>query len=100
MIKEGSTKIVNFMTHRGSCAGAWPYKSYRENAFFLLKSSFLLQGIEQTNKLNSDDYQGKVYQNCKFLDPGAGVLMQGLAYISLIVKMRYLFKNLLLYSKA
>ena len=37
MTKEGSTKIVNFMTPRGrgSSARAWPYKSYSENALFL-----------------------------------------------------------------
>ena len=36
---EESTKIVNFMTPRGrgSCARVWPYKSYSENAIFLLK---------------------------------------------------------------
>ena len=34
--KEGSTKIGNFMTSRagGSCARAWPCKSYSENALF------------------------------------------------------------------
>ena len=37
MTKEGSTKIVNFMTPwgRGSCAEALPYKSYNETAYFL-----------------------------------------------------------------
>ena len=36
-IKEGSTKIVNFIApgEWGSCARAWPYKSYSKNAFFL-----------------------------------------------------------------
>ena len=29
MTKEGSTKIINFMTPgQGSCARVWPYKSY------------------------------------------------------------------------
>ena len=46
MTKEGSTKIVNFMTpppppSKGSCAGVWSYKSYIQNAVFLLKSSSL-----------------------------------------------------------
>ena len=36
---------------RGSCAGAWSYKSYNKNALFLLKSFSLLKGIEQTNQL-------------------------------------------------
>ena len=43
MTKEGSTKIVNVMS-----LWAWPYVSYSENAFFLLKFSFLLPGIDQT----------------------------------------------------
>ena len=42
MTKEGSTQIVNFMTPwaGGSCARVWPYKSYSENALFLLKIFF------------------------------------------------------------
>ena len=42
MTKEGSTQIVNFMTSggKGSCGRVWPYKSYSENAFFLLKIFF------------------------------------------------------------
>ena len=37
MSKEGSTKILNFMTPGAgvSCARVWPYKSYRENALFI-----------------------------------------------------------------
>ena len=38
IIIGGSTKKVHFMTHGGgggSFAGAWPYKSYSEDAFFL-----------------------------------------------------------------
>ena len=36
LTKEGSTKIVNELTPRGrgSCAGAWPYKSYGECALY------------------------------------------------------------------
>ena len=54
---------------RGSCARVWPYKSYSENALFLLKSSSLLPGIGQTNQVCSNDDQGEIYQNCKFHDP-------------------------------
>ena len=42
MTKDGSTKIVNSMTDpggRGSCARAWPCKSYSENA---LSSTLLI----------------------------------------------------------
>ena len=37
MTKEGSTKIVNFMTPGAGVlvARVWPYKSYSENALFL-----------------------------------------------------------------
>ena len=33
----------------GSYARMWPYKSYNENALFLLESSFLHPGIDKTN---------------------------------------------------
>ena len=52
---------------RGSCARAWPYKSYSETALFLYQSSSLLPGIDQTNFcVYSNDDQGRVYQNCNF----------------------------------
>ena len=55
---------------RGFCARVWPYKSYSENALFLLKSSSLLPGIDQTNYVYSIiEDQGRVYLNCKFHDP-------------------------------
>ena len=50
-VKDWSTKI--------SCS---------ENILFLLKSSFLLPGIDQTNCYCNDD-QGMVLQNCIFHDP-------------------------------
>ena len=68
MSKEGSTKIVNFMTPgQGFCARAWPYKSYSENAL-LLENIFLptLPGMVQTNKIFSNDDQGRFYQIRKF----------------------------------
>ena len=50
MSKEKSTKIVTFMTPwAGVLARAWPYKSYSENTLFVLKSSSLLPGVDQTN---------------------------------------------------
>ena len=62
---------------RGSCSRVWQYtcKSYSENALFLLKSSSLLPGIDQTNYVYSIDDQGRVY-------PGAGVLLIGGGHIS------------------
>ena len=86
MTKEGYTKIVNFMNppNRGSFAREWP-KSHTcsENALFLLKSSPLLPGIDQTNYVYSDDDQGRVYQNCKLYDPrGRGSCARVLPYTS------------------
>ena len=52
----------------GGYARARPYKSHSENALFLLKSSSLLPGIDQTNQVCYNDDQGSVYQNCKFHD--------------------------------
>ena len=71
----------------------WPYKLYSENALFFLKSSSLLPGIDQTNQVCGNDDQGKVYKNCRFKDPGAGVLVLGRGHISRIVKMHYFFKK-------
>ena len=75
MTKEGSTKIVNFMTPggRGLCTRAWPYKSWSEN----LISTAKYTNVDQTNWVWSNDNQGRVYQNCKlkFLTSRAGVLM-------------------------
>ena len=34
---------------------------------------------------------GSVYQNCKFHDPGAGVVVLGCGHIIYIVKMHYFF---------
>ena len=71
MTKEGSTKICKFYDPRGrgSCARAWPYKSYSKNELFLLMSSSQLPDIDQTNYLCSNDNQRRVSQNCKFRDP-------------------------------
>ena len=38
----------NCKCYGGSCANAWPYKSYSVNALFLQKSSSLLPDIDQT----------------------------------------------------
>ena len=64
---------------RGFCARAWTYKSYSENALLFFKSSSLSPGIYQTNQVCSNDDQGRIYQNCKFHDPGAGFLCYGVA---------------------
>ena len=72
---------------RGSYARAWPYKSFSENALFLLKSTSLFPGIDQTNQVCSNYVQVRVYQIVNFKTPGAGVLMLGCGHI---VNMHYL----------
>ena len=85
------TVYINYKFHdpwgRSSCARVWPYKLYSENALFFLKSSSLHSGMIQTNQLQVNDDQGRVYVNCKFHDPGPGVLVLGCGNWNHIVKM-------------
>ena len=66
MTKEGSTKIVNFMT-----PGAVVLVLGCGNISHIVKlhSSSLFPGIDQTNQVCSNDDQGRVCQNDKFHDP-------------------------------
>ena len=89
MTKEGSIKIVTFMTPvtgvlalgrqiffstpRPSSQAKCPIRS-SESDTWLAK---MLQGINQTNYVYRKDDQGRVYQNCNFHDPGAAVFVQG-----------------------
>ena len=36
---------------------------------YFFKNLLLLPGIDQTNRVNSNDDQGRFYQKCKFHDP-------------------------------
>ena len=54
--------------------------------YFFLKSSSQLTGIDQTNGESSNNDQGRVYQNCEFHDPGAGLLVLGSGQNSHTVK--------------
>ena len=94
MTKEGSTKIVNFLSPgagvlalgRGHISHIHVVKMH----YFFKKSSSLLPGKDQTNYLvYSNDDQGRVYQNCKFYYP-PGVLILGMAILVIIVNMYYL----------
>ena len=51
MTEEGSTKIINFITPGVGVLvlRCGQKKLYSENTFFLLKSSSLLPGADQTN---------------------------------------------------
>ena len=65
MTKEGSTKIVNFMTPgAGVLVLGCGHISQRVKMNYFFKN--LLPGIDQTNQVCSNDDQGRVYQNCKF----------------------------------
>ena len=67
---------------------------------YFLKNLLLYPGAWFRQTVYSNDDQGRVYQNCNFHDPRAGVLVLNLGQISHIVKIHYFFKNLLLYSQA
>ena len=92
MTKEGSTKILNFMT-----IGAWVRgnMSYSENALFHENTSSKLLHINQNNKT-----LGRVYQNCKFLTPVAGVFLLWHGQIIHVLKIYHFLKNILLYCCA
>ena len=69
-------------------------------ALFLVKSSSLFLGIDQTNKyvvMMTMEGSNKIVN---FITPGEGVPLQRRGHISHIVKMHYFFKNLLLNSQA
>ena len=61
MTTKGSTKFVNFMTWAGVFVlGCGDVVSFN--------SSSPLRGMDQTNLVNSNNDQGRVYQNYKFDD--------------------------------
>ena len=66
MIKEGSTKIVNFMTH---VAGVLAFGHDHIVKMQYFSSSCVHWGMGQTNKVYNNYDQGRVYQNCKYHDP-------------------------------
>ena len=101
MTKEGSIKIVNFMTPgAGVLVLGRGHISHIMKCIISLKTSFLLPGIDQKTKyLVMMTKEGSTYI-VNFMTPGAGVLALGRGHISHIMKMHYFFKNLLLYSLA
>ena len=84
MTKEGSTKMINFMTPGTGVLvlGCGHISHIVKIHFFFKNLSSLLPVIDQTTYVYSIDDQGRVYQNCNFHDPGAGVLMFGHGHIS------------------
>ena len=97
MTKEGSTKIVNFMTPgQGFFARVWSYryKLYSGNKLFLWKSSSLLPNTDQTNggyRMISKEGTTKIVN---FITLRTGNLVLGRGSISDIVKVHYFFQNL------
>ena len=65
--KEGSTKIVNFMTP-GAEVLQLGRGHIKWQGIISLKSSSLLPRIDQINLVYSNDEQGGIYENCKFHD--------------------------------
>ena len=57
--------------------------------FVYLKNRNLYFGTVQTNKVDSNDDQRRVYQNCKFHVPSAAVFVLGRDHISHILKMHF-----------
>ena len=72
MTKEGSTKIVNFMTPgAGVLVLGCGHISHIVKLHYFFKNLLVyFPGIDQTNKVCSNDDQGRVYQSYKFHDPG------------------------------
>ena len=79
MSKEGSTKIVNFMTPRAGILvlGCGLYKLCSENALFLEESPSFNSGIDQTNWEYSNATKEESTKIGKFylITPGVGVLV-------------------------
>ena len=71
--KEGSAKIVTFMTPWARvlalvCGHLYVSRIVKIH-YFPLNSSSLLPGIDQTNLVYSNDDLGRVFPSCKFHDP-------------------------------
>ena len=102
MTKEGSTKIVYFMT-----PGVWVlvigcgHISYRVKMHYFFKNLFFNSQalIRQTKYVVMMTKEGST-KILNFMTPWVGVLVLGRGHISHRVKMHYFFKNLLLYSQA
>ena len=69
------------------------------NYMYLFKKSYsLLRDIVQTNKVYSNDHQGRVYQNCEFYNPMSGVIVLGRGHVGHVLIMHCFFKTLLLFN--
>ena len=99
MTKEGSTKIVNFMTLGVGVLG-FGHISHILKMYYFLKNLLYFQAlIRQTKYIVMMTNEGSTKIG-NFLTHIAGVLMLGCGHISHILKMHYSFKNLFIYSQA
>ena len=100
MTKEGSTKIVNFMTTGQGflCQGV---ASHIVKMHYFFKNLLLYSQaqIRQTKYIVMMTKEGST-KLVNFMTPGAEVLVLGCGHVSHLVKIHYFFKNLLLYSQA
>ena len=102
MSKEGSTKIVNFMT-----PGAGVLVLGRSHINHIMKMHYFFKNLQlysqayirKTKYLVVMTKEGST-NIINFMTPVAGVFVLGCGHISHIVKMHYFLKNLLLYSQA
>ena len=102
MTKEGSTKIVFFMTPRaGVLVLGHGHISQIVKMHYFFKNLLLYSQalIRQTKYIVMMIKEGFT-KIVTFMTPRAGFLMLGRDHISHIVKKHYFFKNLLLYSQA
>ena len=102
MTKEGSTKIVNFMTPgAGVLVLGRGLISHIVKMYYFFKNLLLYSKvlIRQTKYVVMMTKEGST-KIVNFMTHRAGVLVLGRGHISNIVKMHYFFKNLLLYSQA
>ena len=101
MTKEGSTKIVNCMTHGvgGSCAGGWPYKSYSKMHDFKKNILYSQVYIRQTKYKEMMIKEGS-NKIVNFMTSGTRVLVLECGNLIHIVKMQCVFENSFLYIQA
>ena len=101
MTKEGSTKIVNFMTHgAGFFLLGRGHISHIVKIYYFLRTLLYSQAqIRQIMYIVIITKEGFT-EIVNFMTPGAGVRVLGCGHLSDIVKMHYFFQNLLLYSQA
>ena len=98
MTKEGSTKILTFMTP-GAGVLVLGLRHLKMHYFF--ENLLLYSGARfrptKCIVMMTKEVSTKIVN---FMTPGAGVLVLGRGHISHILKMHYSFKNILLNSQA